>query len=62
MDVLVMTKRCREVMKLVMGLRHKSLKVMEFMMELHHRNSKKDEASVEALPYRFPHPYELISN
>ena len=36
MDVLVVTKRCHEATKLVMGLHHKSLKVVELMIEFHH--------------------------
>ena len=43
-----MTNRCLEVEKLV------SLKVVEFMMELHHGSSKWGEASVEASPHRLP--------
>ena len=35
MDVLIVAKRCPEVMKLDMELHHRSLKVMEFIIDLH---------------------------
>ena len=50
MDVLLKGKRCLGVVKLMMGLHHMNLKVMEFIMELDHENSKDSEASVGASP------------
>ena len=46
-----MNKRCFEEVKLVMGLHHKCIKVVEFMILLHHGSSKGGEARVEALPH-----------
>ena len=39
-DVPIVTKRCSEVMKLEMRIYHKSFKVVEFLMELHHGSFK----------------------
>ena len=38
------------MMKLAMELHHKNLKVMEFTMELHYGSSKDIEASIRARP------------
>ena len=56
MDVPIVTKRCSMVVKLEMGLYYGSLKVMEFMMELHYRNPKRGKASVEASPHGLLYP------
>ena len=62
MDVLVVSKRCPKVVKLVMGFQHRSLKVRKFIMELHHRSPKNGETNVGALIWRLLHPYESLSN
>ena len=41
MDVLLESKMCLGVVKLVMELQYRSLKVVKFMMDLHHRNLKR---------------------
>ena len=46
---------------LVMGLHHRSLKVEEFMMELYHKRSKKDEANIKASLWKLTHPCELMN-
>ena len=61
MNVLVMTKRCLRMVKQVIWLYYKSLKVMEFIMELHHGTPKDYEASKEASPHGLPYPCELIN-
>ena len=62
MDVAVVTYKCPVIMKSMMGLYHRSLKVVVFMMELHHGSSKGGEASVKASLHGFPHSYELVSS
>ena len=52
MNILVVTKRCHKVVKLEMGLHHGSLKVVEFIIELHHKSPVRSEVSVKALSYR----------
>ena len=49
MDIPIVTKRCLKMVKEVVGLYHQSIKVVEFMIKLHHGRSKKGKASVEAL-------------
>ena len=61
-DGLIVSKRYPRVVKLEMGLHHKSLKVMEFMIELHHESLIEDESSVDASPHRLLHMCELVSN
>ena len=58
MDVLVGSKMYPRVVKLEMWLHHGSLKVIEFMMELHYRSFERSEA----LPLRLPYMYELVNN
>ena len=53
--------RYSRVVKLVIGLYHQRCKKVKFMMELHHGSAKEYEASVGALPYGLPHPYEPVS-
>ena len=50
-----MTKRCFEVVKVVMELHYESLKVVEFMMKLYHGSSKEGEASIKASPHELSH-------
>ena len=56
-----MTKRYSRIVKLMIGLHHKNLKVVKFLMELHHGSSKRDEANVQALLYRLLHPYKPMN-
>ena len=48
MNVLVVTKRCFKVVNIAMELHYGSLKVVKFMMEFHHKNSKEGEVRAEA--------------
>ena len=50
MDVLIVSKGSLGKVKLVKMLHPRSLKVMEFIIELHHGNLEEDEVSVEASP------------
>ena len=61
MDVPIVSKRCFEVVKLVMGLHRESLKVVVFMMELHHMNLKGYEANMEASSYGLLYRCKLVS-
>ena len=60
-DVPVVPKRCSKVVKLETGFNHKSLKVIEFIMELTKEVPKEDEACVEASSQGLLHSYELMS-
>ena len=53
MNVLVVNKEYPRVENLVIKFHQGSLKVVEFIMELHHESPKDGEASIEALPHRF---------
>ena len=62
MDVLIVIKRCYEMVKLKIELHHRSLKVVEFMKEFHYKSLKRGEASMEELSHGLPHPQEGLMN
>ena len=61
LDVIVVTKKYHEVVKLVMWLHHGSLKVVKFMKMLYYGGLKRSETSIEASPHVLLHLYEPIS-
>ena len=50
------------MVKLVMEHHHRSLKIEEFILELHHWNCEEVEASIEASSHRLPHPCEPLNS
>ena len=61
MDVLVVNKESLKMVKLVIGLCHRNLKMVEFIIELYYGSSEESEASVKASPHGLPHLCKPVS-
>ena len=61
MDVLVVINRHSKMVKLVMGLHHGNLKVVDFIIEFHHGSPKEGEASIEVSSHRLPFPCQQVT-